>query len=121
MQRIAADPSQTNRLRGVVLGNGPHVLMASSDQPRPTLVLAAGRDGRLRLAKHGGLKFHAIAVSGVDASEKQILEAARAARPVILAPWGGIDRARAAAFVFDVILVPADSAAGKAIENLPAN
>jgi len=120
MRPIVADPSKTNRLRGVVLGNGPHVLMALSDRPRPALVLAAGRDGRPRLpkAKDDGKVFRAVAVSGVDASDEQVLEAARAACPVPLAPWGGLDRTRTAAFVFDVILVPADSPAGKALENV---
>ena len=106
MRRLAIDPSRVTRHRGVVLGNGPRVLLANSDQPRPTIVLSVDKAGRLRLPKADDGAWRVAAVAGVDATEQQAREAAGKAGTVVLGPWRKMDPSRAVALVFDLIVVP---------------
>lgn len=92
MKRIVPDASAA-RLSGVVLCNGPDVLMASAEKPRPTIRLSLGRDGRLVLEKTGKERF--------------TLATEAPGQTLRLAPWSELRRDAPVAFVFDAIVSPA--------------
>jgi rhamnogalacturonyl hydrolase YesR len=106
MQRQTLDATRITRHRGVVLGNGPRVLLANAEQPRPTIVLAMDKEGRLVLPKSDGGLHRVATVASVDAPEDQVQAALKAPGAVALTPWEGIHADQGAAFVFDLIVVP---------------
>lgn len=108
MNRQPLDLSRMTRRRGVVLCAGPQVLLASVDRPRPVLVLAVGKDGKLVLPRSENGGYRVATVGSVDAAESQVRESLTKGSTLALAPWQQMRRDRGAAFVFDLILVPAE-------------
>lgn len=108
MQSLTLDPSKVTRLRGVVLADGPNVLSANVDKPRPTIVLSVDKDGRLQLPKSEAGIRHVATASNVDATEEQARQAIKNPGTLAVAPWVKMDRARPTALVFDLIIVPAE-------------
>ena len=106
MQVVKLDPSQLTRHSGVVLAVGPRVLLANAEQPRPALVVRVDREGRLQLPSSDGIRKVAM-VPSLDAPAP-IPGAAAPSGMLELAPWEGIDPKRGAAFVFDLLTVPAE-------------
>ncbi len=105
---VSLGSETVGRHRGITLWDGPHLLLANSDQPRPTLVASVGKDGRLRLARNPDQSCRLILVPGVDASEQDIAAAEQPAT-VSLSPWEEVRHDAPAAFVFDLITVPETS------------
>ncbi len=106
LQRIAVDPRKCTRYPGVVLCNGPWVLLAPATEPRPVVILRADREGNLVLpdAQQGG--YPVATVESIEATDEQIQAASGSGARVKLAPWQQHPRASNAAFVYDLIVVP---------------
>lgn len=105
MQPQTLETAQVARYPGVVLCNGPAVLLANADQPRPVVVLSVDPQGRLVLPKAEGGRYRVNTVAKLDASEEEIQSALKSPGALELSPWEGIHRDRGAAFVFDLIVV----------------
>ena len=105
LQRIAVDPRKCTRYPGVVLCNGPWVLLAPATEPRPIVILRADREGNLVLpdAQQGG--YPVATVESIEATDEQIQAASGSGACVKLAPWQQHPRASNAAFVYDLIVV----------------
>jgi len=103
--------AKVERLRGVVLCNGPHVLLANADQPRPTIVLPADQRGRPRLPRSEGGRYRVATTGSIDSSEAELRRLLAMPGTLPVAPWEGIDPNRPAAMVFDLVLVPDAAAA----------
>ena len=105
LRRISLDPQSVTRQRGVVLRNGPWVLLAPAASPRPVVVLSS-RDGRLVFPGSGKDVPSVASVPAIDAPEKTLREALRSGTRLTLAPWHQHPRDRNAAIVFDLIVLP---------------
>lgn len=100
------DGTKLARLSGIVLGNGPAVLLANADQPRPVVVLRRDKEGHLLLPKSENGRYRVATVPNLEATEAEIEAALKTPGTLELAPWEGIARDRGAAFVFDAIVLP---------------
>jgi DUF1680 family protein len=105
LQRISLDPQTVTRRRGVVLRNGPWVLLAPAARPRPVIVLSS-RDGRMVFPRVGKDGASVATASGVDATDESLREALRSGARLTLAPWHQHPRDRNAALVFDMTVLP---------------
>lgn len=107
MQPLAIDSSKITRRAGVVLADGPCVLMANSDAPRPTLVLSVDKEGRPRLPASDAGVYPVATVDNLNVTDEQAREAMGQAGTLALGPWKKMDASCPTALVFDVIVVPA--------------
>ncbi len=105
MRPVKIDARAVGRYSGVVLCNGPRVLLVNADRPRPIVVLTADEKGRVRLPKSEGAKYTVATVASIEAPEAELREAMGKPGALELAPWEAIDPKRAAAFVLDLIVV----------------
>lgn len=94
------------RPSGVTLWDGPRLLLASTEQARPTLIVLFGKEGRLQIPRDANGKLTAVLAPSVNATEQEIVAASKNGERLLLLPWEGIRKDAAAAFVFDLIGVP---------------
>ena len=113
MRPVPLNPKTITRHAGVTLSVGPHVLMASTDKPRPVLVARVGRDGTLRLPVANRFPQ----VGSLEVPDATVIQATQSPATLQLAPWDSVGRDAAVAFVFDLIAVPE----GLTTESLPAS
>ncbi len=105
LHRVALDPQAVTHQRGVVLRNGPWVLLAAAASPRPVIVVSS-RDGSLVLPAAGPDGFSVATVPRIEAADESLREALRVGKRLTLAPWQQHSRDQNAAFVFDMIVLP---------------
>jgi hypothetical protein len=104
LHRVAIDSHQTTRLRGVILCNGPWVLLAPAEKPRPVVILSRDEEGRLTLTSDHDQRCVVPTVDSVDASSDQIDAAIASGAHITLAPWQRHVADSGTAIVFDVIV-----------------
>lgn len=107
--RIAPEPKTVSRHRGVVLRNGPWILLANSNmntKSLPVIVLYCDKLGRPVFPKAKDGVFRLITIDKFDATDDQIRQAGQSETKFTLTPWETIDHNAPMAFVFDVICVP---------------
>jgi len=102
LHRVALDPQAVTRLRGVVLRNGPWVLLAPAASPRPAIVVSS-RDVSLVLPAAGQDGFSVATAPRIEATDESLREALRSGARLTLAPWHQHRRDQNAALVFDMI------------------
>ena len=105
LHRVSLDPHTVTRHRGVVLRNGPWVLLAPVASPRPAIVVSS-RDGRLMFPDAGKDGASMALVPSIDAPVESLREILRSGPRLTLGPWHHHPRDRNAAIVFDMIVVP---------------
>jgi hypothetical protein len=106
LTRLKLDSSTLQRYRGVVLLDGPRLLLANVNHPRPTLVATVGKDGSLCLPAAADGIVRIPTVPNADATPSQIADAVAGTPRLALAPWDRVRRDAAVAFVFDLITNP---------------
>jgi len=104
LRPVAIDAQPDNRYPGVVLCNGPWVLLAPAEKPRPVVILSTDQEGRLTLAGDRGQKFTVPTVASIDASREEIDAAISSGARHTLAPWPQHPDDTGAAIVLDVIV-----------------
>ena len=109
LQKLAIRPEAIGRHAGVVLCDGPRILLANTQQPQPVIVAIVDKQGRLTLPRTSDGACRLIQVERLDADAQAIATAAENDTRCQLADWAHIRQDAAAAFVFDLITVPADS------------
>jgi DUF1680 family protein len=105
LRPVSPDPNVISRLSGVTLFVGPHLLLANQDQPRPVVVARISKRGQLLLPSPARL----LKVDSLQATEEQMARATASGSLLALTPWESTRHDAAAAFVFDLILVPETS------------
>lgn len=115
LNTLPLDPNLVNRIPGATLFAGPHILLANADAPRPVLLAAMDRNGRLRLPSQRSGTFSAVQVSRISADQAELRNSITRGTSVILAPWGKLNDRASVAFVFDLITVPDDSELGRLV------
>ena len=103
---MAVDTKGLTRHRGVVLRLGPWVLLAAADAPRPVIVIATDREGRLLLPQAASDGYALATLESIDATEQQVRATLADGPRLKLAPWQQHPRDKNAAFIFDVFVVP---------------
>ena len=94
---------------GVVLFDGPRLLLAGAAEQRPVLVLAVDDQGRPLLTDGKNGAYSVATVSHLEVEAKEAAEALRGTARIGLATWDQTPRDAPAVFVFDVITVPSSS------------
>ena len=94
------------RRRGVVLFNGPWLLLAPAETLRPVIVVPSSRDGRLVLPGAAQDGSSVATIPSLDAPDESLQAVQKSAARLPLAPWHRHPRDKNAAFVFDMIVVP---------------
>lgn len=102
MQPVALKAGEVNRLEGVTLWVGPHMLLANVDKAKPVILARMTAKGNLELPT--ALRFPVL--------EK--LDAAQSTTGLDLAPWDKIHHETSSAFVFNLIALPENESAEKA-------
>ncbi|MHB8953189.1 MAG: beta-L-arabinofuranosidase domain-containing protein [Pirellulaceae bacterium] len=105
LRRIVCAVKGIERHHGVVLRNGPWVLLAPAMEPRPTVVLSANRQGQLSLSPAGDHGYSVPTMDNMEGSDHAIRAALTAGPQLKLATWQHHPREQNAAFVFDVAVV----------------
>ncbi len=116
LRKADLDSKAIGRYPGVTLWQGPRMLLANAEQPRPAVVALIDPKGRLMLPKARGGTHRLVRVDRVDAGQKQIAESAKSDARLHLAPWGIVRPDAATALVFDLIAVPENSSLAEALK-----
>jgi hypothetical protein len=116
LQRVRLDAKRLVRHPGVTLWDGPHLLLAGTEQIRPALAVAVADNGQLQLPRAADGTRRCVVVPGTAASEAQITAAAQSGERLRLASWEHHRRDLPAAFVFDLIAVPENSELGRLLK-----
>ena len=104
LRHVAIDPHQSTRFRGVILCNGPWVLLAPAEKPRPVVILSTDEEGRLTLTGDRQQGCVVPTVDNIDASRDQIDAAILNGARITLAPWQLHSGDGGTAMVFDLIV-----------------
>ncbi len=80
LHRVACAAQEIERHRGVVLYNGPRLLMASTDKPNPVIVLPANRQGQLSLSLDSHKVVSVARLDSIDATQNRFAMHRRLAR-----------------------------------------
>jgi hypothetical protein len=121
-QKCVLDPGQISRLRDVALLDGPELLFASPAPGSGRLTLLAQRDasGQLALPHTLDGAYVSVALSDPQAGIEAIKAALSSAKPVALQPESKLRTHRRAAFMHDLVVVPADLSPTAALEDFTA-
>jgi DUF1680 family protein len=115
-KKLQLEKAVISRLRDVAIVSGPQVLFATpAVSGRPTLLATVDAAGRLALPGGGANGCASVALPSLDATEVQIAAALQSARPILLRPWGEFPAGRRAAFMSDLVVVPAASLDAKVL------
>jgi hypothetical protein len=89
-------PGQVSRVKDVAVVAGPDLLFATPVKTggRPVLLATLDAAGRLSFPSRGDGQFVTVALPGIGATDAQIVEAIKTARPVFLRTWPGIVASR---------------------------
>jgi hypothetical protein len=109
LHTLSIGGSAIGRHRGIVLFDGPRLLLANTQQQRPAIVVPVDPQGRPVLSKGNDGCYSVGSIDRIEAGEKTITESLRAGTRISLTPWDRTARDTPAAFVFDAITVPASS------------
>ncbi len=111
LQRVDIDPQARTRYPGVVLYNGPWLLLAPVAKPRPVVIVAwdGEGEGKIRLHPAPQGRWEVATVDSLEATPEQVQAAVAAGERLPLAPWQAHPRGSDAAIVCDLIV--ADSRA----------
>ena len=120
LQQLDIRPDVIGRHAEVVLRDGPHILLANAPQPRPVIVGIVDQQGHLMLPESRDGMHRLLQVDRLDATEVELATAARSGVRCGLADWTHIRQDAAAAFVFDLITLPADSDLARLVTDAPA-
>lgn len=106
-----------HKLEGVVLRNGPYVMLAASAKAKPVIILLTAKGVDF---EHQPYRWPALPTPdadgsitvrlapGLNATDEQIREAAKTGETLKLADWEHVKKDGNVAFVFDAIAVPAE-------------
>ena len=108
LHTLSIGGSAVGRHRGVTLFDGPRLLLANTQQQRPTIVVPVDV-GRPVLSSGKEGCYSVALIDRFEAGEKAIAESLPGGPRMSLTPWDRTARGTPAAFVFDVITVPAPS------------
>jgi DUF1680 family protein len=121
-QKLRAEPGKVSILRDAAVLSGPLVLFAPSAPPakRPTLLATLDAQGRLSFptAAEGG--FLTVALPSTEGDAEKLGAALDSAPVVALRPWGAFPLKRRTPFMFDVVVVPAETLDAKRLEAFAA-
>lgn len=109
LHRLSIDGGAIGRHRGVVLFDGPRLLLAGAQEQRPVIVVAVDAQGHPVLSNGKDGAYSVASVGRMDVGEKEVADVLRGTARVRLAPWDRTARDTPAVFVFDAITVPVSS------------
>jgi DUF1680 family protein len=114
---VQLKPGQISRLRDVSLAVGLQLLFAvpALGSGRMTLLARSDGSGRIDLLKSASNSYYTVALPGLEATEAQIATTVESGRPIALRPWPGIESRRRAAFMNNLVVVPAESISATAL------
>lgn len=110
------------RLRDACLALGPDLLACLPSPPagRPAILARIDAAGRLDLLGRSAGGLATVLLPSVEASEVEALAALESGRPAVLRPLADAHTRRRAAFVHDLVVLPAEKTPPDALERLAA-
>ncbi|MHB8974605.1 MAG: glycoside hydrolase family protein [Pirellulaceae bacterium] len=103
LQKLTVRPDVLGRHAGVVVCDGPRILLANTQQPQPVIVAIIDKQGQLTLPRTSDGSCRLIQLERLDADAQAIATAAENDTRCQLADWAHLRQDAAAAFVFDLM------------------
>jgi hypothetical protein len=113
-------PGQASRLREAVLTVGPEVLFAAPapGEGRPVLLLTLDKAGRLGAPVVAKNRAYTWSLPQPAPADAQLETALAQGKPIALRTWSSLNSPRRAAFVCDLLAVPAEAIPRAAMKKL---